>query len=219
MYTLAFDTTGKSCSIALLKDNKTISVFNKSMDYGQSEILIPEIKNILNQNSLAFSDINLLAVCVGPGSFTGVRSSISAARSFKIACPDLNLTGINAFDVYLNSLSQDELSDRNLVIIETKREDFYYQIFDKNLKPLTQPSAAAKEDIIKQIHGKKITIIGDGVERFLYTPSGLSLNIVKTLDSISIEELAQLGIKRLKNKALNHPKPLYIRAPDVCLKN
>ena len=218
MYTLAFDTTGKSCSIILLKGNKPVSAFAKSMDYGQAELLIPQIKKMLEAASLKFKDLGLLAVCVGPGSFTGVRASISAARSFKIACPALEIIGISAFEVYANSLKEEELSEANLVVIETKREDFYYQIFDKKLNSITAPAAAAKEEIIKQAQGKKLTVTGDGVERFLYAPAGLNLNIVKTPDSISIEELASLGIKRFKNKELDHPKPLYLRAPDVCMK-
>lgn len=218
MFTLAFDTTGRSCSIALLNNNKVISTFNKVMDFGQAEVLIPEIKTILAQNSLAFNDIGLLVVCVGPGSFTGVRASISAARSFKIACPELSLAGLSAFEVYMSSLPQEERSALNLVVIETKREDFYYQIFDAKAKPLTPPLAAPREEIIKQLQGKKMTITGDGVERFLYTPSGLGFNFIKTPDAISIEALAALGLQKLKNKSLDFPKPLYIRAADVCTK-
>ena len=124
MYNLTFDTTGASCSIILQKDSEVVSVFEKTMDFGQSEELMIQIEAMLKDKGLKFSDIEVLFVCVGPGSFTGVRSSISAARVFNIACPNLKVGGISAFDAYINVLSEDELSDINAVIIETRRDDY-----------------------------------------------------------------------------------------------
>ena len=71
MYTLAFDTTGASCSIILQKDNEVLDSYLQYMEFGQSEVLLPQIKKILDKNNINFSAISLLLVCVGPGSFTG----------------------------------------------------------------------------------------------------------------------------------------------------
>ena len=128
MYILAFDTTAAACSIVLLQDGKVLSRYHEIMDFGQAEVLIPQIQKMLVAQNLKFSDINLLLVCVGPGSFTGVRSSISAARTFPLACPNLALDGVSAFDAYVLGLDEDERADINAVIIETKREDFYIQL-------------------------------------------------------------------------------------------
>lgn len=80
MYTLAFDTTANGVSVLLSKDGRTIDLFQEEMDFGQAEVLIPEIRNTLEAENLQFKDLGLAVVCTGPGSFTGVRSSISAAR-------------------------------------------------------------------------------------------------------------------------------------------
>ncbi len=220
MYNLAFDTTAASCSIALLEDDKIIDQFSRSMDFGQSELLIPQIQVLMEKNHLTFDDLDLLTVCTGPGSFTGVRASISAARSFGIAKPALQICGVNAFDAYLVSLAfaPDEIGFYNAVLIETKRDDFYYQIFDKNLKALTEPSAGMRDDIIDQLRDKKVTMIGDGVERFLMTPTGLSLHCIKSCEYLPIENVGLCGYKQYLNKRVDFPKPLYLRAPDVCLK-
>lgn len=220
MYNLAFDTTAASCSIALLEDDKIIDRFSRSMDFGQSELLIPQIQVIMEKNQLTFDDLDMLTVCTGPGSFTGVRASISAARSFGIAKPALQICGVNAFDAYLVSLAfaPDETGFYNAVLIETKRDDFYYQIFDKNLKALTEPSAGMRDDIIALLRDKKVTMIGDGVERFLMTPTGLSLHCIKNCDYLPIENVGLCGYKQYLNKRIDFPKPLYLRAPDVCLK-
>ena len=219
MYNLTFDTTGSSCSIILQKGSDVVSVFEKSMDFGQSEELMIQIQNMLQANNIVFSDIAALFVCVGPGSFTGVRSSLSAARVFSIACPELKVGGISAFDAYINVLSEDELSDVNAVIIETRRDDFYAQVFDKKLNKLSEPLALSRETIIDALKefGCQVSLVGDGVERFLMQPSGLCLKTVKILDCLPIRVLAQTGLKMLKVNKINYPKPLYLRAPDVSL--
>lgn len=220
MLNLAFDTTAASCSIALLEDDRVLDCFSQPMDFGQSELLMPKIKEIMEKNKFSFDDLAQLTVCTGPGSFTGVRAGISAARSFGIAKPALQVCGVNAFDSYLVSLafSPDEIGFYNVVLIETKREDFYYQIFDENLKPLAKPSAGMREDIISQLRGKKVTMLGDGVERFLMAPTGLSLHGIKSFGCLPIENVGLCGYKRHLNKMIDFPKPVYLRAPDVCLK-
>lgn len=220
MYNLAFDTTAASCSIALLEDDKVLEKYSQSMDFGQAEVLIPQIKVLMEKRNLSFDDLDMVTVCTGPGSFTGVRASISAARAFGLAKPHLKVCGVNAFDAYLTALSfaPDEIAFYNVVIIETKREDFYYQIFDSSLKPLTEPDADTKENIIARLRNKKVTMIGDGVERFLMQPTGLSLHCIMAEDYLPIENVGLCGYKQYLRKRIDFPKPVYLRAPDVCLK-
>lgn len=215
MYVLAFDTTAAQCSIILQKDGTVLDKFNQRMDFGQSEALIPEIKAMLIRQQLDFSELNLVVVCAGPGSFTGVRASISAARAFALACPDLIVSGVSAFDSYINSLEGEEVAELNGVLIETKRNDFYYQIFDNNLQKVTAPSAGEYEDIIAQLRHKKVTLIGDGVERFLSKPSGLSLHCVKMTEALDIKKVADCGYQQWQDKRVDFPKPIYLRLPDV----
>ena len=221
MYTLAIDTTAAACSIALFSDEKCIETFVQEMEFGQAEVLIPEIKNILQKHKIEMTDIGLLTVCVGPGSFTGVRSSISAVRAFSLACPKMEVLGVTAFNAYLQQLmwQPEQIAPVNAVIIETKREDFYFQLFDNHLKPLTEPAAALRDDIITALRNKKVTFLGDGVERFLNTKTGLSLHAIIDSNHLDIKDLAMCGIAHYRQKEHNYPKPLYLRAPDVCIKN
>ncbi len=218
MYTLVFDTTAQVCSVGIMKQNHLIDSYTKEMDFGQSEVLLPQIDIMLQRNNLKFSDIELLGVCIGPGSFTGVRSSIACARAFALALPALNVTGITAFEAYINSLDMSELAEYNAVIIETKRDDFYFQLFNGKKEKLCEPKAASYEDIITTLKGHTSTLIGDGVERFLDKPSGLVLHAIKLESAVNIADLAQCALKKYEQKKLNYPKPLYLRAPDVCVK-
>lgn len=217
MYTLSFDTTGSACGIILQNENQTISKFEHMMDFGQAEVLIPQIKQMLEGAGLSFKELGAVFVCVGPGSFTGVRSSISAAKVFKLAVPSLILSGVSAFDAYIQSFDESEIAEKNAVIIETRREDFYVQIFDKHLKKATTPAAMLHDDIIALLKGRLVSLVGDGVERFLSTPSGLNIHAIKMFDYLPVELLAAAGKQALSAKMINFPKPLYLRSPDVTL--
>ncbi len=215
MYILAFDTTAAQCAVILRQDDRVLEKFVQSMEFGQAEVLIPKIDELLFHHRLRFADIGLLGVCTGPGSFTGVRAGIAAARAFSIACPSLTVTGVSAFDAYLHSIDSSELAAVNAVIVETKREDFYFQLFDEKRRKITAPRAAAYADIIAELRNHKVSLAGDGVERFLNRPSGLSLHCIKMQDALPIEKLADCALLQYLDKRTDFPKPLYLRAPDV----
>lgn len=215
MYRLAFDTTGAQCAILLQKDETVLGRYAQSMDFGQAEVLIPQLKKMLEASGLEFSNLDLLIVCTGPGSFTGVRSSIAAARAFGLAAPDLKVAGVSAFEAYALALEPEERAELNAVIIETKRDDFYLQLFDKKLERLSAPAAVTYEEALAKLRHKKVSLVGDGVERFLSRPSGLSLHVIKMLEALPIETLSAAGLKAYHDKILDFPKPLYLRAPDV----
>lgn len=221
MYSLTFDTTGAACSIVLQKDGKTLNKFAQAMDFGQAEVLMPQIKNILSSAGIAFADLGALFVCVGPGSFTGVRSGIAAAKVFGLVAPNLAVGGVSAFDGYVKTFDETEIADINAVIIETRRDDFYVQFFDRHLQKITEPQAMEYGNLLEFLKDKGclVSLAGDGVERFLNRPSGLNIHAVKMYDSLPVEALAAAGLKQLADKKVNYPKPLYLRAPDVTMPN
>lgn len=218
MINLAFDTTAQCCSVILTRDGVAIAKSVQKMDFGQAEALMPAIQNALEQNKMTIDKVDLITVCTGAGSFTGVRASIAAARTFALALPNSAVTGVSAFDAYAEDLMPDELAEVNAVIIETKRNDFYFQSFDEHKKPLCEPQALIYEDVINRLRNHKVTLVGDGVERFLNRPTGLSLHVIKMEDLLPIEALARCGAIRYQKKRIDYPKPLYLRAPDVCVK-
>ena len=77
MYTIAFDTTAASCSVALMKDDKLLDSFVEEMDFGQAEVLIPAIRDLLAKHNLEVRDLGLMVVCVGPGDRKSTRLNSS----------------------------------------------------------------------------------------------------------------------------------------------
>jgi len=219
MWTLVFDTTSNDCAAALMRDTEIKAKYRQEMEFGQAKALLPQIQKMLNEQKLDFANIDLLGVCVGPGSFTGVRSSVAAARAMSLARPQMAVTGVNAFEAYLQAIDDFDLAALNAVIIETKREDFYFQLFNGRREKLCEPAAVPYEQIIDQLKGKTVSLIGNGVERFLDKPSGLVLHSVNMEKSVPLAQLAACALQKYRQKKLNFPKPLYLRAPDVCVKS
>ncbi len=218
MYTVVFDTTGHGLALALYNDTNCVKKIEKYEEFGQAEQLAMGLKQIINETNLQMDNVELLGVCVGPGSFTGVRSGLAFARALGVACPSLKLAGVSAFDVYANMLRDKDRAFYNAVVIETKREDFYFQLFDENLVKLTQPLALSREDIAQKLKGHQVSFVGDGVERLLSVPLGLQIKQVEITDMMDIDALFCCAYQKYLQKMLDFPKPLYIRGADTCVK-
>ncbi len=209
IYGIVFDICGKFANIALLKEDKIIEKFSQEADFGQADFILPQINELTKKQNISIKDITFISATTGPGSFAGLRAGISIIKGLSIALPQLKVIGINCFEAYLSELSN--LIDHNLVVIETKREDFYVQMFNNKKEALTQPANASKEDIIKICKNKKVNIVGDGVERFLNTPTGISFNEIILSSNINLKTLCNLAYIKYNKKEFNHLKPLYIK--------
>ncbi|AKS45068.1 tRNA threonylcarbamoyl adenosine modification protein YeaZ [Octadecabacter temperatus] len=80
---LAFDTSAAHCAAALLSNGKIVSRVEE-MSRGQGERLMVLLEEVLAENGLTWTDLDALAVGVGPGNFTGIRISVSAARGLAL---------------------------------------------------------------------------------------------------------------------------------------
>ena len=89
MKILAVDTSSKNCSVAIVEvdENKNFNVLvekNNDDEKTHSQKLMPIIDEALKEQALSLDDINLLACCLGPGSFTGIRIGIATVKAFSI---------------------------------------------------------------------------------------------------------------------------------------
>jgi tRNA threonylcarbamoyladenosine biosynthesis protein TsaB len=98
MLTLGFDTAGSTLSVALLREEKILGKTVISESGRQSELLIVEIEKILRQQKIWYQDLDLIVTTKGPGSFTGTRIGLTAARTIK-AATNLPLILINSDEV------------------------------------------------------------------------------------------------------------------------
>ncbi|MBQ0067410.1 MAG: tRNA (adenosine(37)-N6)-threonylcarbamoyltransferase complex dimerization subunit type 1 TsaB [Phascolarctobacterium sp.] len=85
MYILGIDTATKVCSVALAHDAEIIAEYTADAGTTHSQRLLPELDNLLNRAEVAKKDIDLVAVSMGPGSFTGLRIGLATAEAFAYA--------------------------------------------------------------------------------------------------------------------------------------
>ncbi len=218
MYSLVFDITAKALILGLYKDKVCLKKVEEFMEFGQAEALAVKVKEVLDDEGIGFEEVGFVGVGVGPGSFTGVRAGISFARALGMAREDLLLTGVSLFDVYKNMLDEDKRAFYNAVVIETKREDFYFQLFDENMEKISEPLALTRDEIKNMIKSRQVSFIGDGVERLLSVSMGLQIKHVELSESVEVKALFEAVYKKYLEKSLDFPKPLYIRNADACVK-
>ena len=173
MRILAVDTSSKNCSVAIVEvdKNKNFNVLvekNNGDEKTHSQKLMPIIDEALREQSLSLDDINLLACCLGPGSFTGIRIGIATVKAFADAknIPTVGVTSLEslAYNVVQNSII--------FPIIDCKNDNVYSALFLFNDNTYSQIGNNIAEnintvlndfsDLCEDAEISTITFVGDG---------------------------------------------------------
>lgn len=97
MKILAIDTSSKNATVAITEDEKKLIELNNSDEKTHSQKLMPMIDEAFKKTNLSLDDINLIACCLGPGSFTGVRIGIATAKAFADS-KNILAVGVNSLE-------------------------------------------------------------------------------------------------------------------------
>ncbi|GAB5438017.1 tRNA (adenosine(37)-N6)-threonylcarbamoyltransferase complex dimerization subunit type 1 TsaB [Falsiruegeria mediterranea] len=98
---LAFDTSGPFCAAALLRDGDVLVARSEEMKRGQAERLMPLLEEVLAKCGVTWRDLDAVGVGIGPGNFTGIRISVSAARGLALGLgiPAVGVTGFESLEL------------------------------------------------------------------------------------------------------------------------
>lgn len=207
---LALDTALMGCSVGLLDIAKGACVSaQEPMARGQSEALVPMAQEVLAKAGCPFAEIDLIAVTVGPGAFTGLRIGMAAAQGFGVAL-GRPVIGLITLDVLAAQYFRDhKLEEDQLlcVLIETKREDYYCRFYQTGGKPCTAPQALRKEEITAFSAGHEVIHIGDATNRFGAGPETCALPDPCLM--------AQMAVQQYRKEEAKPLTPLYLRGADV----
>ena len=223
---LGIDSATSVCSAALVQGDKTLGAITKKMSRGQAEELLVMVDDILKKTNTAATDIDCVAVSVGPGSFTGLRIGLSAARGLALSI-SRPCIGVSTFEVALGAITGSADSFKNilrqkklLIAIETRREDIYAQLFDENFSPLSNGAALHEDELVKIAgpYTEELAVAGDGAGRAIEMLKNNGINA--TSINPDFEHSATAVCEIAKNKyskgvELSPPKPLYLRSPEA----
>ena len=179
-----------------IKSNKNIS-----------EILVIEIDKIFNKAKINIKKLDTIFVITGPGSFTGIRSALTFAKTIQLT-NNTDVRGISKFE-YLNLIANDKnLFDLRTILIFHRKMQFFSQNFKGNLS-ISEPKIINFEEN-KKILNKRTSIICDNnilvnfVEKKYFELINQNIHFV----DYNNDKLKMLINK--KNKLTNDPRPVYI---------
>ncbi|HQZ13185.1 MAG TPA: tRNA (adenosine(37)-N6)-threonylcarbamoyltransferase complex dimerization subunit type 1 TsaB [Devosia sp.] len=131
---LAIDTAGPRLQLALLHGGHTDTLV-EDMPTGQAERIFPAIAELLARNGVAYAGLTRVATTTGPGSFTGVRIGLSAARGLGLA---LGIPVIGVPSLFAISLAASGAA--LAVLLDARREEAYFQLFSGPARPIGEPA-------------------------------------------------------------------------------
>jgi tRNA threonylcarbamoyladenosine biosynthesis protein TsaB len=236
---LAIDSAGESCSAALWDQARPVPQGLLAFRMveparGQAERLIELVEAVLADAGLRYDALGAIAVNHGPGSFTGLRSAVAAARGLALAA-GLGVIPVSSLEALAGGLRPYFASDRMagdalpgevLAALDARRGEVYAQRFGPDLRPLPgalgepramPPRAAAAWAVAEPMAGP-LRLVGSGARLFrAELPAGLAA-VVETVQA-DARLVALCAARRLA--AGERPvsgfavRPLYLRAPDA----
>jgi len=216
MIILAFDTAMGAGSVAVVRDGVSLAQCFEPNGKALAEQLVPMVEATLTQAGQTYASIDCLGVTIGPGTFTGMRIGISAARAMALASGK-PLIGVSTLEVIARQVA-DAMPDetRINVCFDARRGEVYQQSFERtsedDLLPLSEPGvylhAVAQEFLARQSG----IIIGSGIA---VLQNITHLQCVEGYEKINVQTLASIVAQRPASPEM--PLPLYLRAPDAKL--
>lgn len=163
MKILAIDTSSKICSVAILEDNNVLLEKHTNDEKTHSQNLMPLIDDLFKQSNLSLDDINLLACCQGPGSFTGIRIGIATTKAFADA-KGIPVVGITSLESLAYNITQNGLI---VSLLDAKNDNVYYSMHSFDGKAYKQIGDLKSDNIQNildtlSIYDDSLIFVGDG---------------------------------------------------------
>jgi tRNA threonylcarbamoyladenosine biosynthesis protein TsaB len=208
MILLAIDTSGSGC-YAAIHDSDTdrfLGVAGEEIGRGHAERLMDVIDQALGNAGIELAAIERIAVTVGPGSFTGIRVGVSAARGLSLAL-GVPAVGVSTLAAIAAGHLREHPGAPAFVAMDAKRGEAYCQAFSATGEPVGEASVLSIEDARAAAALAGGTVIGSAA------PLLSGADAAGPPDAVSIDIVARLGA--VADPLAARPKPLYLRGPDA----
>jgi tRNA threonylcarbamoyladenosine biosynthesis protein TsaB len=223
---LAIDSAGLACSAVVAVGDTILSAERVETRHSQAEALMPMVDAAMRKAGLPPAALDLVAATVGPGSFTGIRVGLAAARGIALAT-GAQLVGVSSFEAVAaglaQGLAQPDCDDVQflLIALESRREDLYIQLFAIPWNPVGPPAsmmpAALGEAVNAAVGSAPLLIAGDAAQRAALALSNCADTIIVEDSAPDAVGVLRAGLHRWRSGAVDAPRPLYLRPPDVTL--
>jgi tRNA threonylcarbamoyl adenosine modification protein YeaZ len=208
MLILAFDTAMAACSSALYDASlgRVIARRHERMERGHAEALAPMILDVMDEAGVGFDALARIGVTIGPGTFTGVRTSVAMARGFALAL-GVPVIGLDTLSAIAANVADD---GRPLVVAaDARRGEVYFSTRGSDTAPIVIPIAEA----VRRLPQGPVSIIGTGSEAVIEAASCTDIHRLRDGDVPDAAKFAPLCTAR--EQAEGPVEPLYLRPADA----
>jgi tRNA threonylcarbamoyladenosine biosynthesis protein TsaB len=216
MRVLAIDTALEACSAAVLDTGAGAVSAHDSlpMQRGHAEALMPLLARVMQRAGATFAELDRIAVTTGPGSFTGLRVGIAAARGLALAAGK-PAVGITTLAAYAAPLIAADDSLPVVAVIDARHEHVYLQVFGPGGRTLVTPRLLPLREALRVAATGSPRIVGTAanVLAAAWPPGERPPRAVEQRPAPDIDWVARLGALAADTSA--PVKPLYLRAPDA----
>lgn len=222
MKVLALDTATAACSVAVWCDGAIRANGYATMDRGHAEALMPMVERTMDAAGLAYSELDLLAATVGPGTFTGLRVGLAAARGLALATR-LPIVGVTTLEALAHGVARESRAGRPVMaVLDARRGEVYGQAFAADLAPLDPPRALAPMAAAAMLPAGPVVLVGDGAEMVLAALAGPRRDVTiaatpRLPDAVHVAALAASRFAADDGSPRAAPRPLYLRPPGARL--
>jgi len=220
---LGIDTSSKILSLAFSDGLDIIKEETCVLEKRHSSLLVPKIKNMLEEIGLSIKDVDAFIVGLGPGSFTGLRIGVSAIKGFGLATdkPCIGVLSIDALAMNVKNRA------RSIVpVLDAKRGNVYSSIYSSekgNTIKKSKNLLLKIDELMKKIKGEAV-FLGDGVGLYKEKIQRMNKKAVFLQEEYwypGAANLIRLGFSRInkyKRKDLNRLNPVYLYPRDCQVK-
>jgi tRNA threonylcarbamoyladenosine biosynthesis protein TsaB len=216
MLILAIDTALDACSAGVLDTDagQLIALETLAMKRGHAEALMPLIQRVMDQSGIAFATLDRIAVTTGPGSFTGLRVGLSAARGIGLAArkPVVGLTTLTA---YAAPIVGQNAEQPIISAIDARHNNVYFQVVAGNGASLVRPQVALIDEALDASRFGAPYLVGNAANMLADrwpadAPPPFKVDPQPAPDIVWV---ASLGAAVSPDTA--PARPFYLRAPDA----
>jgi tRNA threonylcarbamoyladenosine biosynthesis protein TsaB len=216
MLILAIDTALDACAACVLDTDagQPIAQESLAMKRGHAEALMPLIARVIKASGIGFAALDRIAVTTGPGSFTGLRVGLSAARGIALAA-NKPVVGVTTLTAYAAPVVSQNAEPAVVSAIDARHDQVYFQVVGGNGGSLMQPRIAPIEEALGASRFGALHLVGNAAKILADRWPAQAAPPVK-VDAQPAPEIvwvAWLGAAVSPNTA--PARPFYLRAPDA----
>jgi tRNA threonylcarbamoyladenosine biosynthesis protein TsaB len=216
MLILAIDTALDACAAGVLDTDagKLIAQESQAMKRGHAEALMPLIARVMKESGVAFASLDRVAVTTGPGSFTGLRVGLSAARGIALAA-DKPVVGVTTLTAYAAPVVSENGEQPVISAIDARHDHVYFQVVSGNGGSLIRPQVAPIEEALGASRFGAPYLVGNAAKILADRWPAQALPPFK-VDAQPAPDIAWVGWLGAAVSPNTAPaRPFYLRPPDA----